>query len=110
MRAGLVSHVGKCANLLPLTPRLFEPLTVEIHSGTDLKMDAHLYYEHARRFSMKIRGMQLFDQLGDFCLSHKWFLGNRYRVILDKDTKSFIKFSAQQQASSHAVNKKKPMD
>ena len=53
---------------------------MEIHAGTDLGLDVHLYYEHARRFSMKIRGMQLFDQLGEFCASHKWFSGNQYEV------------------------------
>lgn len=55
-------------------------------------MDVSLYYEHARKFSQKIRGMQLFDQLGEFCLSHKWFKGNRYSVEVDKESKSFIKF------------------
>jgi hypothetical protein len=42
-------------------PRLKEPLYVEIHSGSDMGMDAAMYYESEKRFSLKIRGMQLFD-------------------------------------------------
>lgn len=69
-----------------------------------MAMDIQLFYEHARRFSFKIRGMQLFDQLGEFCMTHKWFRGNRYLVELDPESKSFIKFSQQKSDAKFDVH------
>jgi len=68
-------------------PRLQEPLYVEIHSGTDMGMDVTMFYEHEKRFSFKIRGMQLFEQLSSFFKNHKWFKGNHYTEEFDIKTK-----------------------
>jgi hypothetical protein len=63
-----------------MTPQLFSPLIVELHSGKDLKFNVNLYYEHEMKFSQKIRGMQLFSHLYKFFLKHRWLKGNKYKI------------------------------
>jgi hypothetical protein len=87
MRADAHDISMNCAAKLPKTPRLMEPLIVEIHSGTDMGMSVHLFYEHARRFSLKMRGMQLFEQLREHCSGMKWFATNQYFIELDTESK-----------------------
>jgi len=60
---------------------------VEIHYGSDMGMDVKMFYENEKRFSLKIRGIQLFDKLSQFFNKHKWFKGNHYTSELNKDTK-----------------------
>ena len=53
-----------------------------------MDMDVAMYFEHEKRFSLKIRGMQLFAQLAEFFKNHKWFKGNHYIPEFNKDTRS----------------------
>lgn len=92
VRAHSLAHAEKCVDLLSLTPRIKEQLIVEVHSGTDMGMDVKMYYEHERRFSFKIRGMQIFQQLFQFFQAHKWFKGNNYETEFDLATKQEISF------------------
>jgi hypothetical protein len=87
MRAHSLPHAEKCITMLQQSPRIKEPLLVEIHSGTDMGMDVKMYYEHERRFSLKIRGMQIFEQMYKFIQMHKWFEGNNYTTEFDLNTK-----------------------
>ncbi len=69
---------------------LFSPLTVELHSGTDMGFNCSLYYEHEMKFSQKIRGMQLFAHLSKFFIKHRWLKGNKY--LVEESDQSVIKF------------------
>ena len=77
-RADVAVH--KCVSVLPMTPLLFAPLVVELHSGADMGEDVTLYCEHEMKFSQKIRGMQLFSHLHKFFIKHRWMKGNQYTV------------------------------
>jgi len=90
VKADVAVHAKKCIYDLPLTPQLFSPLTVELHSGTDMGHDVVLYYEHEMKFSQKLRGMQLFSHLYKFFVKHRWLKGNKY-TIEEKD-QSILKF------------------
>ncbi|CDW75832.1 UNKNOWN [Stylonychia lemnae] len=90
VKADLTIHCKKCIHDLPMTPQLFSPLIVELHSGTDMKHNITLYYEHEMKFSQKIRGMQLFMHLSKFFLKHRWLKGNKYSV--EESEQSVIRF------------------
>ncbi len=90
VKADLALHSKACVQTLQLTPRLFAPLIVEMHSGSDLKQDVNLYYEHEMKFSQKLRGMQLFTHLKKFMLKHRWLKGNKYTI--EEHEQSMLKF------------------
>lgn len=51
VKADIANHSKKCVNELQMTPKLFAPLLVELHSGKDMESDVTLYYEHEMKFS-----------------------------------------------------------
>mmetsp|Transcript_40862 Transcript_40862/g.39446 ORF Transcript_40862/g.39446 Transcript_40862/m.39446 type:complete len:91 (+) Transcript_40862:550-822(+) len=73
-----------------MTPLIFQPLIVELHSGSDMKFNVNLYYEHEMKFSQKLRGMQLFSHLYKFFVKHRWLKGNKYTV--EEREQSLLKF------------------
>ena len=59
-----------------------------------------MYYEHEKRFSLKIRGMQLFTMIHKFCKDHQWFKGNHYECDFDKQSKSLITFTINEEGDN----------
>eukprot|EP00347_Sterkiella_histriomuscorum_P002334 403368551 len=102
IKADLTVHCKKCVHDLPMTPQLISPLIVELHSGTDMRQNITLYYEHEMKFSQKIRGMQLFMHLTKFFLKHRWLKGNKYQV--EENEQSVIRFIQIQQQESQAID------
>ena len=74
-----------------MTPQLFTPLIVELHSGSDMHANVRLYFEHEMKFSQKIRGMQLFSHLYKFFFKHRWLKGNKYTV--DEQEQQILTFT-----------------
>jgi len=64
--------------------------------------NAALYYEHEMKFSLKLRGMQLFSHLSKFFLKHRWLKGNKY--LVEESESAVIKFVKQGQQPSAVIH------
>ena len=53
-----------------------------------------LFYECEGKFSLKLRGGQLFSYLYKFFLKHRWFKTNEYSVQENKNSICFLKFNS----------------
>jgi len=90
LKAASKSHDLKCLDSIRMTPGVLMPLQVEIHSGTDLKENVIIYYEHEKLFSLKMRGEQLFSHFFRGFLKNKWLKSNNYDTIEDRENSRII--------------------
>ena len=73
-----------------MAPRLYTPLFIELHSGSDLKNDVGLYYVHGGKFSLKLRGGQLLSYLYKFFIKHRWLKLNDYACVENHNSLLFL--------------------
>jgi len=56
--------------------------------------DVALFYECEGRFSLKLRGGQLFSYLYKFLIKHRWFKTNEYSIEENRNSICFLKHNA----------------